>query len=182
MHSIQDDNNGIDHLHSSSSSNGGSGGNSYEEEETLYSVKWYKDNEEFYRYVPKANPPQQSYRVEGIRVEVRHILVYGIPHFSSFFSDKNEHENRTFSHHHWKNVISFHPSHTHKYTVLIISVLKFNVLLLLVYFCWFVQYIFRFVILYFFFVFGDIFFFFSFLLPLYFLSVGKEKAHHKNTI
>lgn len=38
--------------------------------ETLYSVKWYKDNEEFYRYVPKANPPQNSYKVEGIRVDV----------------------------------------------------------------------------------------------------------------
>lgn len=38
--------------------------------ESLYSVKWYKDNEEFYRYVPKANPPQNSYKVEGIRVDV----------------------------------------------------------------------------------------------------------------
>lgn len=39
-------------------------------EERIYSVKWYKDNEEFYRYVPRSNPPQQSYRVEGIRVDV----------------------------------------------------------------------------------------------------------------
>lgn len=38
--------------------------------EALYSVKWYKDNEEFYRYLPKSNPPQHSYRVEGIRVDV----------------------------------------------------------------------------------------------------------------
>lgn len=38
--------------------------------EALYSVKWYKDNEEFYRYVPKANPPQNSYKVEGVRVDV----------------------------------------------------------------------------------------------------------------
>lgn len=43
-----------------------------DEGETLYSVKWYKDNEEFYRYVPKANPPQHSYKVEGIRVDVSH--------------------------------------------------------------------------------------------------------------
>lgn len=47
------------------SSKGGSGF-----PEALYSVKWYKDNEEFYRYVPKANPPQNSYKVEGIRVDV----------------------------------------------------------------------------------------------------------------
>lgn len=65
IHTISDDNNGIDHLHSI-----GTGSDSSEEEETLYSVKWYKDNEEFYRYVPKSNPPQQSYRVEGIRVDV----------------------------------------------------------------------------------------------------------------
>lgn len=42
----------------------------YETTEALYSVKWYKDNEEFYRYLPKSNPPQHSYRVEGIRVDV----------------------------------------------------------------------------------------------------------------
>lgn len=42
----------------------------YETSEALYSVKWYKDNEEFYRYLPKSNPPQHSYRVEGIRVDV----------------------------------------------------------------------------------------------------------------
>lgn len=41
-----------------------------EEEESLYSVKWYKDNEEFYRFVPKANPPQNSYKVDGIKVDV----------------------------------------------------------------------------------------------------------------
>ncbi|XP_071448177.1 uncharacterized protein [Hetaerina americana] len=39
------------------------------EGDRLYSVKWYKDNEEFYRYVPKATPPQHSYKVEGIRVD-----------------------------------------------------------------------------------------------------------------
>ncbi|BES95129.1 beat protein, partial [Nesidiocoris tenuis] len=35
---------------------------------TLYAVKWYKDNEEFYRYVPRASPPQHSYNLEGVRV------------------------------------------------------------------------------------------------------------------
>jgi cell adhesion molecule 2 len=39
-------------------------------DEDLYSVKWYKDNEEFYRYVPRANPPQNSYKVDGIKVDV----------------------------------------------------------------------------------------------------------------
>jgi len=36
----------------------------------LYSVKWYKDNEEFYRYVPRSDTIKQSFKVEGVRVEV----------------------------------------------------------------------------------------------------------------
>ncbi|XP_030370986.1 uncharacterized protein LOC115621466 [Scaptodrosophila lebanonensis] len=39
-----------------------------QEGEALYAIKWYKDNEEFYRYVPKARPPKTSYRVDGVRV------------------------------------------------------------------------------------------------------------------
>lgn len=46
-----------------------------DEGETLYSVKFYKDNEEFYRYMPKAKPPQHSYRVEGIKVDVSIFVV-----------------------------------------------------------------------------------------------------------
>lgn len=72
--SISDDNNGIDHLHNGGGSSS-SGSTTSDEEETLYSVKWYKDNEEFYRYVPRSNPPQQSYRVEGIRVDVSIFLL-----------------------------------------------------------------------------------------------------------
>ncbi|XP_073816466.1 beaten path IV [Musca autumnalis] len=43
-----------------------------EEGEDLYAIKWYKDNEEFYRFVPKANPPKTSYRVDGVRVIEEH--------------------------------------------------------------------------------------------------------------
>ncbi|XP_046385740.1 uncharacterized protein LOC124155724 [Ischnura elegans] len=39
------------------------------EGDRLYSVKWYKDNEEFYRYVPRAVPHQHSYKVDGVRVD-----------------------------------------------------------------------------------------------------------------
>jgi len=46
-------------------------------------IKWYKDNEEFYRYVPKARPPKTSYRVDGVRVivstpDVLQILVLSV--------------------------------------------------------------------------------------------------------
>jgi len=44
--------------------------NEDESEEVLYSVKWYKDDEEFYRFVPRANPPQHSYSFDGIKVDV----------------------------------------------------------------------------------------------------------------
>ncbi|XP_065166031.1 uncharacterized protein [Atheta coriaria] len=38
--------------------------------DTLYAVKWYKDNEEFYRYVAKERPPASSHNVEGVSVDV----------------------------------------------------------------------------------------------------------------
>lgn len=34
----------------------------------LYSVKWYKDNMEFYRYVPRDTPQKQEFSVTGIKV------------------------------------------------------------------------------------------------------------------
>jgi len=37
----------------------------------LYSVKWYKDGNEFYRYVPRDNPPQQVFNVPWITVDQR---------------------------------------------------------------------------------------------------------------
>uniref|UniRef100_A0A1A9WUX8 Ig-like domain-containing protein n=1 Tax=Glossina brevipalpis TaxID=37001 RepID=A0A1A9WUX8_9MUSC len=43
-----------------------------EKGEALYAIKWYKENEEFYRYVPKAKPPKTSYKVEGVRVIEEH--------------------------------------------------------------------------------------------------------------
>lgn len=102
--SITDDNNGIDHLYNSGTST------SSDEEEKLYSVKWYKDNEEFYRYVPKANPPQQSYRVEGIRVDVSmpnlfHIFFCFIFKFTKVFSFPNE---KALTMTPTSNVIPFH--------------------------------------------------------------------------
>ncbi|XP_071443614.1 uncharacterized protein [Hetaerina americana] len=36
----------------------------------LYSIKWYKGDEEFYRYVPKEAPPTQVFPLSGINVDV----------------------------------------------------------------------------------------------------------------
>uniref|UniRef100_A0AAR5QI42 Ig-like domain-containing protein n=2 Tax=Dendroctonus ponderosae TaxID=77166 RepID=A0AAR5QI42_DENPD len=38
--------------------------------DTLYSVKWYKEHEEFYRYVPKLRPESNSYKVDGVHVDM----------------------------------------------------------------------------------------------------------------
>lgn len=40
------------------------------EGESLYSVKWYKDNHEFYRYIPNENPAVNIFPVNGIKVNV----------------------------------------------------------------------------------------------------------------
>lgn len=56
-----------------------------DEGETLYSVKFYKDNEEFYRYMPKAKPPQHSYRVEGIKVDVSTYIFFFYLHGPIYF-------------------------------------------------------------------------------------------------
>lgn len=40
------------------------------EDDKLYSVKWYRDNEEFYRFLPKYDPPKQAFKLEGIKVDV----------------------------------------------------------------------------------------------------------------
>ncbi|KAL3275564.1 hypothetical protein HHI36_020320 [Cryptolaemus montrouzieri] len=38
--------------------------------DALYAVKWYKEHEEFYRFVPKATPQANSYKVEGVHVDM----------------------------------------------------------------------------------------------------------------
>lgn len=45
--------------------------------EALYSVKWYKDGSEFYRYLPRDSPPGQSFRLPGVAVDVS--ILYNTP-------------------------------------------------------------------------------------------------------
>ena len=44
------------------------------EGDTLYSVKWYRNEQEFFRYVPNDRPKLQIFPQEGIRVEVKKML------------------------------------------------------------------------------------------------------------
>ncbi|XP_049525075.1 uncharacterized protein LOC119455991 [Dermacentor silvarum] len=40
------------------------------ESDELYSVKWYKNNREFFRYLPNESPPGQAYKMSGVYVDV----------------------------------------------------------------------------------------------------------------
>lgn len=40
------------------------------EGEALYSVKWYKDGREFFRFVPKNNPQMSFFIRPGVHVDV----------------------------------------------------------------------------------------------------------------
>ncbi|XP_074037290.1 uncharacterized protein [Leptinotarsa decemlineata] len=40
------------------------------EDAPLYSVKWYRDQGEFYRYVPKEEPPTRVFSLPGLHVDV----------------------------------------------------------------------------------------------------------------
>lgn len=38
--------------------------------DALYTIKWFRNEEEFYRYVPKETPPSQTFHVPHLTVNV----------------------------------------------------------------------------------------------------------------
>lgn len=46
------------------------------DKEQLYSVKWYKDGHEFYRYTPRDRPEVLTFSVPGVNVNVSHKDAY----------------------------------------------------------------------------------------------------------
>ncbi|RWS26363.1 uncharacterized protein B4U80_01213, partial [Leptotrombidium deliense] len=40
------------------------------ESDQLYSIKWYKNNSEFYRFLPTDDPPGQKYRADGVYLDL----------------------------------------------------------------------------------------------------------------
>ncbi|XP_059611092.1 uncharacterized protein LOC132258014 [Phlebotomus argentipes] len=41
------------------------------ENDALYLVRWYRDAEEFYRYVPKEEPPARVFEIAGVSVDLK---------------------------------------------------------------------------------------------------------------
>lgn len=41
-----------------------------ETNEEIYAIKWFKDNEEFYRYLPNSRPKVSTYPTNGIQLDV----------------------------------------------------------------------------------------------------------------
>lgn len=46
------------------------------ESDDLYSVKWYKNEAEFYRHLPSDTPSGQKFDIPGIHLDVRNDFIY----------------------------------------------------------------------------------------------------------
>ena len=42
----------------------------------IYAIKWYKDDEEFYRFLPNAEPKISVYETNGIQLDVSYMLCH----------------------------------------------------------------------------------------------------------
>lgn len=43
------------------------------DKDEIYAIKWYKDDEEFYRYLPNAQPKVSIYETNGIQLDVSYV-------------------------------------------------------------------------------------------------------------
>ncbi|XP_039278369.1 uncharacterized protein LOC111044738 [Nilaparvata lugens] len=48
------------------------------EDASLYSIKWYLNDQEFYRYVPKESPPTRVFALPGLHVDVSNSDSHGV--------------------------------------------------------------------------------------------------------
>jgi len=65
-----------------------------EHNESLYAVKWYLGEEEFYRYVPKEVPPTQFFPITGLEIDVRETRPPQKRYWTSFLSEERAGESK----------------------------------------------------------------------------------------
>lgn len=46
------------------------------EQVALYTIKWYRNDVEFYRYVPKESPPNKVFNVAHVYVDVSIVVIF----------------------------------------------------------------------------------------------------------
>ena len=46
------------------------------EEDRLYSLKWYKEEDEFFRFTPGSYPNIQTFAVKGVNLVVSTLLIF----------------------------------------------------------------------------------------------------------
>ena len=55
---------------------------------SLYVLRWYKDDQEFFRYMPKEAPAKRNFHVAGVQVNVTFdflFLIYLFIHYFVFY-------------------------------------------------------------------------------------------------
>lgn len=62
---------------------------------SLYSVRWYFESEEFYRFVPKEAPPARTFPVSGINVDVSEMIFNFSKDKLDIFSQQLAHSDAT---------------------------------------------------------------------------------------
>ena len=50
--------------------------NYYHQGDKLYSIKWWRDSDQFYQYIPRNKPQQMPFNVSGISVNVSTVIRY----------------------------------------------------------------------------------------------------------
>lgn len=65
--------------------------------EKLYTVSWYKDFNELYRFVPRGSPKQHVYWIDGIKVNVS-IGVQPCKQQAEYYSKRHESSQLEFDH------------------------------------------------------------------------------------
>ena len=52
---------------------------------SLYVLRWYKDDQEFFRFMPKESPAKRNFHVEGVHVNVTNSFLNYLSIYTSWY-------------------------------------------------------------------------------------------------